>query len=183
MPIESKIPEPNSYSMDNIIELYLGSDTTTDFINTVDVITKQQTKMQLDLVASNNIETIKSVDTYNPELSSVDNLETIKSVDTYNPELSSAETIQQISPSSRSTFEPSTQNSQNQGNEQTQELPGMSVSPQTGVQEAARNPDTGSSGIDYSKSKIMGPRFSAMNPLSRSSVAITRGPSNRSEMF
>jgi len=164
MPIESKIPEPNSYSMDNIIELYLGSDTTTDFINTVDVITKQQTKMQLDLVASNTIETIKSVDTYNPELSS-------------------AETIQQISPSSRSTFEPSTQNSQKQGNEQPQELPGMSVSPQTGVQEAARNPDTGSSGIDYSKSKIMGPRFSAMNPLSRSSVAITRGPSNRSEMF
>mgnify|MGYP003116978453 FL=1 len=136
MPIESKIPEPNSYSMDNIIELYLGSDTTTDFINTVDVITKQQTKMQLDLVASNTIETIKSVDTYNPELSS-------------------AETIQQISPSSRSTFEPSTQNSQKQGNEQPQELPGMSVSPQTGVQEAARNPDTGSSGIDYSKSKIM----------------------------
>ena len=164
MPIESKIPEPNSYSMDNIIELYLGSDTTTDFINTVDVITKQQTKMQLDLVASNTIETIKSVDTPNPELSS-------------------AETIQQISPSSRSTFEPSTQNSQKQGNEQPQELPGMSVSPQTGVQEAARNPDTGSSGIDYSKSKIMGPRFSAKNPLSRSSVAITRGPSNRSEMF
>ena len=164
MPIESKIPEPNSYSMDNIIELYLSSDTTTDFINTVDVITKQQTKMQLDLVASNTIETIKSVDTYNPELSS-------------------AETIQQISPSSRSTFEPSTQNSQKQGNEQTQELPGMSVSPQTGVQESARNPDTGSSGIDYSKSKIMGPRFSAMNPLSRSSAAITRGPSNRSEMF
>ena len=156
MPIESKIPEPNSYSMDNIIELYLSSDTTTDFINTVDVITKQQTKMQLDLVASNT---------------------------TYNPELSSAETIQQISPSSRSAFEPKTQNSQKQGNEQTQELPGMSVSPQTGVQESARNPDTGSSGIDYSKSKIMGPRFSAMNPLSRSSAAITRGPSNRSEMF